>query len=477
MTAQWSRVGASGEELRAALGPSASDEDSRAVTRQLTDLDTRGVIHWADLPLAQAWIDRAVSLSADYQTRRVENFVWNYETSDDPAFNRAGNGTLADQEAAVVALWEAIGRAYQALDLPPVIDPAYRASWLGRTQLADTRAYCDRGAWVAALGRTGRLYVADDRTSCVTIENRVALGFDGALALNLAAQGRGWDSVLANTEETADWRTWSFQHEAVSGPDGGVIRYDNRVRPPLRWYWDLGQEIARSLAARGPARVVLEGERNAFILNVRAAADAGLLSSLARMDIEAADVAAIGAASADELSGGHGERGLDVLAGAMGSAAIAAGTYLGPIGIVAGALLGVGAAIIELWNYVIPHARQVDADPWGRRRPVFEAHSITGGDANHPPTQTVPDPPNWHRPLVLYAVGVPFYAPRADAPRADAPRADAPRADAPRADAPRADAPRADAVPAASSGAGEVLVGALLVAVLVWSVGRTAKER
>ncbi|MFO0610664.1 MAG: hypothetical protein U0324_46310 [Polyangiales bacterium] len=427
--AVWQRVVADESMVRQYGGPLPRQGEWASLRTLIDRMDADGVAHWADFPLAQAWIAEAVRLASDESERAAT--------------------TPRAQEELTVALWRAIGNAYRALDLPWVVDPAARAAYVRMTSGAESRLICDAGEWQERARRMGA-YVSPVGGQCVTILHRVALRVDGTVALDLhltapsdavldgrrlledvvdgtpmhagrqraaaRSQDGYWRDAVHPGGALWSWHSYAWHRECHQRGGVDCDFWESRLFPPLFWYYELGRVIARSLADRGALRVVLEGVRFSVLLNLRNAQAADVLGRAGAN--EAVSSAAAGLVGLSEVQ--FAEQAADLRDAAVSQGQEAVGVtreVASLLGLVAtgAAATGVGliiTGVIALWLAalnLLPLAAQADIDFAGRRRPVAERATITGGDHNHPPTHDVEEPPGGvSRPLIIVATGFPF---------------------------------------------------------------------
>lgn len=403
--AQWERVGGSADTVDRVVGrvdtEAGEGHDSatrRAIEQQLRDLAGLGAMAWADPQLAWGWIKRAVELSSPEERARLDR------------------ATYAEQTAATLALWEALGNAYRAMDLPPTSDPAYVLAFTSRTIGGDTRIWCEAGAWFQEV--RPYLYTGTDGVTCSTIHGRLGLAPDGTVVRTYldppvpVSDYTHWEHRLL-PHRVYDWAAVSFHHECMTRTDfSGCRRYTTHVFPALRWYFDLAGEVARALAARGVLKTTFQSFRYVLSKNLATAAevDGSGSSLLSRMGLTTASVTRVSAelagrasdsvahaaetARADTLAGV--DRWGEAVAGAAGIITFAV-PGVGPL--IAG-VMGLGVAAVRLIATVIPLAAADDRDLFGRTRPVMERGSITGGSVDQRPTHDVQAPPGWRRIII-----------------------------------------------------------------------------
>jgi hypothetical protein len=282
---QWEYLVARDATAAALLGPATAPGEAAVVRRQIEALTTRaGFVHWWDPVLAKAWVSRAVELTSEATYARLQA------------------GTYEEQCEGTREAWRALSAAYRALNLPWMIDPAAREAYTRRTIAAESRVWCDTGEWGArALAFVPGPFVGteDGGQGCVRIHNRIALDthsdvadFMHANELDRSRWPRWGVAPPGGTLNVFNWHAFAWWDECATRTTlGGCDRWVSHLMPPAVWYFELAREIARSLNDRGPLRVVAEAARAAFVLNVKAAADANVLG------------AAIGDAAAVRLAG------------------------------------------------------------------------------------------------------------------------------------------------------------------------------
>lgn len=170
------------------------------------------------------------------------------------------------------------------------------------------------------------------------------------------------------------------------------------ILPPMTdgGVYSFVQAVARSCAERGARRVIDDGVKNAFLLNLQTAAAYNLAGSAELID----------AASRQGLDlthfNGNGPRPAEwdaampmlyATAGAVGAVATAAGQ-----GWLA-AVLGIIVGAIDLFTNLIGVSSLIIPDMFGQLQPVFLRWWISGrpgaDTAANRPTQIVPDPPGF----------------------------------------------------------------------------------
>lgn len=403
--AQWERVGGSADTVDRVVGrvdtePGEGHDGAtrRAIERQLRDLAGLGALAWADPQLAWGWIKRAVELSTPEERARLDR------------------ATYAEQTAATLALWEALGNAYRAMDLPPTSDPAYVLAFTSRTIGGDTRVWCEAGAWFREV--QPYLYTGTDGVTCSTIHGRLGLAPDGTVVRTYldptvpVSDYSHWEHRLL-PHRVYDWAAVSFHHECLTRTDfSGCRRYTTHVFPPLRWYFDLAAEVARALAARGVLKTAFQSFRYVLSKNLATAAevDGSETSLLSRMGLttgnilrvtsELAGRASDSVAHAAETARADTLAGVDRWGAAVGAAAPVLALAVPGVGPLIAGVMGLGVAAVRLIATVIPLAAADDRDLFGRTRPVMERRSITGGSDVEPPNHDVPAPPGWRRIII-----------------------------------------------------------------------------
>lgn len=365
----------------------------RAVARQIEDLARMGAIGWADPHLAWGWINRAVALSTPGERARLDGL------------------TYAEQTAATLELWRALGHAYRALDLPPASCPVYASAFARRTIGGDTRRWCEAGTWFEEIRRN--VYTGSDGAQCATIHGRLGFSGDGEVVTTYlnplvpVADYDHWDSRII-PRPFYDWSAVSFHHECMTRRAVSCERYTTHVFPPLRWYFDLAAEVARELRQRGVLRIVAGAYRYVLTKNLATASeiDGSGTSLLQRMGLTSGNIqrvtSELGARDLDSVARAAESARNDALGSfdqyARGVTAVAGvlAVAVPGIGTVVGAVIGLAVGALRLLLTVIPLATAEDRDLWGRTRPVMERGAISG-DVEHPPTQEVPAPPGWVR--------------------------------------------------------------------------------
>lgn len=384
------------------LGAASAPEEVAAVRRQIEALTSRaGFTHWWDPQLAKAWIARAVEL-----------------TSDEVKAGLDARGSYVEQMEATRAAWRALSYAYRALNLPWMVDPVARSLYTSCTMGADSRQWCDTGTW----GEAAQTFVPgpfvgtqDGGRACIQIHNRITLDTNSDVADFMTADEGDRDRWprwgVTNIGggvarlNTFDWHAFAWWDECAQRTGVKCERWRSHLFPPAIWSFNLAQDIARSLHARGPLRVLAESARCAFILNVKSAHDANVLSSVVG-DTAATGLVGLAAVQVEEAATEHDER-FDYVAGILTTAAGIALRFPG-VGTVAAAFLGALAAATEVLGRIFDriHPTQLDLDAWGRNRPVYEATYLTGsGTRDGAPTHRVPAPAAWVRPTSFPLLG------------------------------------------------------------------------
>lgn len=392
----WEFLVARDATAAALLGPATAAGEAEAVRRQVEALTDRGgFTHWWDPRLAKSWAARAVELTSDTERRRLDGV--SYE----------------EQLAAVRSAWEALSNCYRALNIPWMIDPAARRLYTTRTSAADSREWCDAGEWGDAAARFDPgpyIGTEDGGRPCVRTHIRITLDTESRVADYLRADELNretwptWGALEAGSIREWTWHAYAWRFSCAQRTTlGACERWRSDLFPPLIWFFDLAQDIARSLHTRGPMRVLAEATRAAFILNVKSAHAAGVLSS-AIGDAAANRLAGLSAVQVEEAH--IPDETADEVAGAIAGVAPLAAAIPG-VGTVIAAVTGCVAAAVVAFNRLFAAVRAVqrDVDAWGRDRPVFERTYLTGGATRSDrPTHDVPAPSGWRRessPLVL----------------------------------------------------------------------------
>lgn len=210
-----------------------------------TRLSSAAGSRYADLPLADAWIDRAVSLTS--QTIEDGN-------------NRGGSGS---QQGATRAAWQAISNAFLALDLPPPDAGSYagpvRAAYGGRFALGSSMSAMtgDNGT-IGAIAL--RMYrgahagtIPDGGLVPVRMQlDRSARVISTCFTAGPTSEACPYDFPHEVSEDGArciyyqgDWRCGAYD-------DPGI--FDNRpsaAAPPLIYTFRLARSIASSMRSTG----------------------------------------------------------------------------------------------------------------------------------------------------------------------------------------------------------------------------------
>lgn len=378
MSAQWQFLARTGAQVDEAIGPLV-DPTLRGRLRLWVDSwADRGFAHWCDLRLARAWFRRAAELTREAEERRIEALP--YEQQVD----------------AVVAIWDALGQGYRALDLPPHLDPSYRAI-VARDISGGRAAPCELRAWGQWAGANGA-YKTSDGAYCVTLHQRLTFRTDGTVEAGYVRFAVPSSMRLHGLDARGQfsWRSWAFIHTCTQRMTfGDCESWTSQFFPPLKWYFDQARELAASCVGRGAFVVMCEGLRTMFLVNLKAAKAAGVLrgelgrdtgfAELAGMaDIALEDARVNGMSSADDA----------------GTALLNVAQMAGAVHPILGAALGIAGVLLRLLS-MLPAAVARVQDEWGRDIPTpesaaFEVATISGGPSpREPPTHTVPDPPGW----------------------------------------------------------------------------------
>jgi hypothetical protein len=197
--------------------------------------------------------------------------------------------------------------------------------------------------------------------------------------------------------ERYSWRTfaWKTTGDTGAGHAADTWCVISPLSYPLLWYFRLGREIATTLQNWGARQTIAKARLYVTAANARSALAAGLLTD--------ADLAAKAAAiPADALRLGKDDPTTQQLTAGIALASLALVAVPPPVGPVAGAILGITAAILQ----VLPIAVGVRTDRWGRAEPVFLRGSLTGdiGTQNRP-THDVADAPAVTRPPIAPTTG------------------------------------------------------------------------
>lgn len=371
-------------------------------------------LHWYDPALADAWLAEAV--------RRLGLI--------DGGMDALEMAPYEQQRAAVVGLFEALSGFYRAANLPPYSEPTWLAAagaWLlnkpGSRMYEDAVSFWEKLTG-KTLGATGNAYVGTSVELCGA-QARVYLNFDGELVARCAASvfdpgscgpaGGGdtgcandWRNFLVNGKPTLDmiyprcrpdgpgvsylerysWRTFAWRNAPTTG--GGAADVEcatTDISYPLRWYYGFARDVVRGLAALGTRAVVQQTRLYVIAANARSAAAAGLLDGG-----DASLLAAATAAENDPTKWGYQNPAIVTTAATLGAIAAIVATQAPPYGAIAGAIIAIGAALLQ----VIPLATGVSTDEWGRRKPVFLYSTITGSvTADGRPSHDVPNPPGF----------------------------------------------------------------------------------
>jgi hypothetical protein len=190
--------------------------------------------------------------------------------------------------------------------------------------------------------------------------------------------------------ERYSWRTlaWRKSSDTGAGRAAATFCAITEVSYPLLWYFIMGREITAALHDVG-ARVAI-GRARLYVVakNARTALDAGLLSTSELIDAAAKIPVSLERFGKDDPT-------TQQLTAAIGIAAIAVQASGPPQGPIAGAILAVVAALLQ----VLPIATGVNVDDWGRAQPVFLHGTITGDVTQEGmPIHEVPDAPSLMRP-------------------------------------------------------------------------------
>jgi hypothetical protein len=384
--------------------------------------------HWADLPLAQAWIDRAYAMASGPLDAQLETQPY------------------AQQLTAVRELFAALSGAYLALNVPPFSSPEWLTTatkWLrslaaenaanvtarvvGRsTQTTYHSEMADRlrSLWIKTTGadlQTGTGGEACDAWA------RIILGSDGRVvewctesafepggcgpAGYNAGCANDWRSYYVNGKLTVDqiyapcrpdgpgasyltrysWRTlaWRKSDDTGAGRAAPTFCALSPVSLPLRWYWEMAREVAAALHASGARGAILHARTYVTSANARTARDEGLLNNAALIDAAAHVATDVQRYGKDDPNIQKASASLALLATVV--AAIPAVPYSQ----IAAAIIGVTAAVLR----ELPLATGIRTDPWGRAVPVFlEAFISADPAANNLPTHSVEKPAGYVTP-------------------------------------------------------------------------------
>lgn len=358
-------------------------------------------LHWSDIAAAQAWIVDAARRSTDAVAATIDAMT-----------------TEAEQEQAVLQQWTSLGNVFRCLNIPPTICPSYRGvylAWIGQAYTPGTPLESQIDTALAQ--RIGALY-ADPMPLVATMAQRaIALAnppppfqIKAPLRVNLAqdatvvSQCMGGDATtwnaLCNAAEAGAGGTTTY-YPAITTPGQvpwGTMRanfaldpagYGNnflRIAPPARWFFDMGAELARELAALGAATVLAQSLANQVLLNFKTANDLGLVP--AALAAQAASLPH----DFENLRWHNAQRAtIDTF---LQTAATIAHLVPGYGTLVAGIIMGFKAIVDALPSAVGLAAR----DPWGRATPLVELSFISQAGLHGMPNYSLNGPPGFVQP-------------------------------------------------------------------------------
>lgn len=366
---------------------------------------------------ADAWAQYALDQSSDGMRAAVSAQTW------------------AQQKAHVRRVFDAIAYAYQCANVPPIVDPVYRAAFLDTFGATFARSHEDAAAHrIRAIGAGGTYggssrfrtmiaarytalqqqppvgVVAGDVYRICDIIVRVLLteqatvvtqcfegldeasplcDFHGAFRMCTTGDGEG---TASNACDGYNWGTLAWIPGRWLNPldadrNGCAIL---RALPPLVWHLDFAHAIASAFVQRGARRVIEDARINATATNAATALRLGLLSG------ELAERATrLSADFADAPLTNENKRNAVLALQTAASLVTAAGSAsANPYVTAAGAILGIAAAVYS----ITPDAIGLETDEFGRGVPVFEVGQISGGASlAQPPRQSPPEPPSGAR--------------------------------------------------------------------------------
>lgn len=394
---------------------------------QVVKADPGGYVHWSDDALAAAWFARAVELTSAPVQAQLE---------------AAG---AAAQAAGTRDAMQALAYGYQAADVRPTADPAYRATIARRfgrlsQSLENAQAArlgpatCFGGPWMgpqwpeswhtagATLTELARLWkllghpdfgnpndypravvriyldeLANPTTLCALdrLEGVGPCDFKPGFPKPVGCAQYHEYTVTGEGCDPYSW--WTF---AWNDGQGGAAPF---FLPPLEWSFAFVRELARACAARSTRELIEQARAFAAVENLATLARARTLpggEALAGADQLLAFAQAAIVASRTKANADRAQAAAIVGSVFAGAGAIAA-PIVPPIGTLVGAALAAAGGLAALFIRLLPPARLLNAealDDLGRQFPVFEVTEISGkagSSAADQPTQNIPDPPGY----------------------------------------------------------------------------------
>ena len=371
---------------------------------------TDGPSHWADVAMADAWLREAMFRSSDGQRSVIDAMP-----------------DEASQENAVVAQWDAIGKIYRALNIPPTICPSYRGiyfDWIGSAsgQGGIPESLSQHiGALVAnplPLTTISAQRIRDTTHQpppySIIMPLRVNLAQDATIATNcMGSPASSW-TPLCNAADAGDRGDtlyyppvttpgnvpWNMMRTNYAPDPAGFGNNILRVTPPAEWFFDMGAALVHELAALGATEILRRAIANQVLLNLKTAANANPPMVPEQL---AAHMASL-PADFEHLRWHNEQRAtIDTF---LTTAATVAHLVPGYGTLVSGLIIGLKAIIDAL-----PSAVGVAVDPWGRATPVYEFSSISATGVGGRPDYDLNGPNGFIRPPAGTPAGAPITSP------------------------------------------------------------------
>lgn len=354
--------------------------------------------HWADIPLANAWLAEAVARTTPAEEDRLDKVP------------------LAEQLGAVEKAFIAASNYYRALNVRPASEPTFVA-WLRafapcfptNFNPCTSPSVVARAAspWLATLGKP--MPVPSN------VRQRYSLNLGDASMQRSPALNPGAGCSPSPALAVCNPPTWNALewYDARSSLDAASGANAVWINVPARWSFHALGELVRVLQSRGAAGVLEDTYTYVILENLKLAAYFGyaLPADLARA------VANLPADLAAASSGGVTSTGSAAPAGftpnerrAAVSTILAIGAIVSvaaaPYGAIVGAIAGIIAMIVQIAPVAI--GQQVDA--FGRPLPVFEIPQIAA-DRTLPPGYAIDNAPPLYTGDVTGAGGTPTPTP------------------------------------------------------------------
>ncbi len=393
----WVNPAESAANIQAMLGATNTRDDPGVVRDLIRSVEGRGILFWIDRANADGWFAVLGALVSEASERSIDALSYD------------------QQVARVIEVWEALGNVYRALNLVPFADVGFQAVMEGDHYGADSGVWCEDRAWAEWARTHGAYQDAPGIPGCISIHQRLAMRADGTVNTAYVHADETSTAYWTRQYDTRpgggwSWKTYAWHSNCRSRGgflgSGDCREWENRLFPPLYFYFLEVRRIYELLRARGFLVAILQAHRAVLIHNLRLAKALGVLDANAPDPAVAlAGRATQGAALARVTTP---EAGSEVLAGL--------GTGLGLLAAIPGfqVAAAIGGAILALQRLILTAMTELGlavahvTDQYGRDAEVIQVRNRDGSvttltlayerasmseNVNAPPEQVLAPPP------------------------------------------------------------------------------------